>query len=207
MGNFVFQLYFLQYFPKYFLCFPFPINVSIVKNPPKAKNQFLHPIRNPVMVSFPPVGSCVWKRSVVSDSLQPHGLYSPWNSPGQNTGVGSRSLLQGIFPTQGSNPGLLHCRGILYQLSHQGSSCSFFLSPVNGQADEPRPSRQQRSAGLCTLQEGCPWALLTWSCSSRAEGQAHPQVQPSFLPGVTLRSAWLSLWKLALEIPGLKTPC
>ena len=46
--------------------------------------------------------------SVVSDSLQPHGLYSPWNSPGQNTGVGSLSLLQGIFPTQGSNPGLPH---------------------------------------------------------------------------------------------------
>ena len=36
----------------------------------------------------------------MSDSLQPHGLYSPWNSPGQNTGVGSYSLLQGIFPTQ-----------------------------------------------------------------------------------------------------------
>ena len=47
--------------------------------------------------------------------------YSPWNSPGQNTGVGSLSLLQGIFPTQGSNPGLLHCRWILYQLSHKGS--------------------------------------------------------------------------------------
>ena len=46
---------------------------------------------------------------------------SPWNSPGQNTGVGSFSLLQGIFPTQGSNPGLPHCRQILYQLSHQGS--------------------------------------------------------------------------------------
>ena len=43
--------------------------------------------------------------SVVSDSLWPHGLYSPWNSPGQNTAVGSRSLLQRIFPTQGSNPG------------------------------------------------------------------------------------------------------
>ena len=54
--------------------------------------------------------------SVVSDSLQPHGLYSPWNSSGQNTGVGSHSLLQGIFPTQGSNPGLPHCRQILYQL-------------------------------------------------------------------------------------------
>ena len=59
--------------------------------------------------------------SVVSNSLQPHGLYSSWNSPGQNTGVSSCSLLQGIFPTQGSNPGLPHCRQILYQLSHQGS--------------------------------------------------------------------------------------
>ena len=57
-------------------------------------------------------------RSVVSDFLQPHGLYRPWNSPGQNTGMGSRSLLQGIFPTQGLNPGLPHCRQILYQLSH-----------------------------------------------------------------------------------------
>ena len=56
--------------------------------------------------------------SVMSDSLQPHGIYSPWNSPGQNTGVCSHSLLQGIFPTEGSNPGLPHCRRILYQLSH-----------------------------------------------------------------------------------------
>ena len=47
--------------------------------------------------------------------------YSPWNSPGQNTGVGSLSLLQGIFLTQRSNPGLLQCRQILYQLSHKGS--------------------------------------------------------------------------------------
>ena len=59
--------------------------------------------------------------SVASDSLRPHGPYSPWNSPGQNSGVGSLSLFQGIFPTQGSNPGLLHCRLILYQLSHKGS--------------------------------------------------------------------------------------
>ena len=59
--------------------------------------------------------------SVVSDSLQPHGLYSPWNSLGQNTGVGSLSLLQGIFPIQGSNPGLPCCRRILYQLSRKGS--------------------------------------------------------------------------------------
>ena len=58
---------------------------------------------------------------VVSNSLWSHGLHSPWNSPGHNTRVGSLSLLQGIFPTQGSNPGLSHCRWILYQLSHQGS--------------------------------------------------------------------------------------
>ena len=45
----------------------------------------------------------------------------PWNSPGQNTGIGSLSLLQGIFPSQGLNPGLLHCRQILDQLSYQGS--------------------------------------------------------------------------------------
>ena len=57
----------------------------------------------------------------MSDSLWPHGLYSPWNSPGQNTWVGSCFLLQGIFPTQGLNLGLLHCREIIYQLSHKGS--------------------------------------------------------------------------------------
>ena len=58
--------------------------------------------------------------SVVSDSLRPHGLYSPWNSPGQNTGLGRLSLLQGIFPTEGLSPGLPHCRQIPYQLSHKG---------------------------------------------------------------------------------------
>ena len=57
----------------------------------------------------------------MSNSLQPHGLYSSWNSLGHNTGVGSLSLLQGIFPTQGLNSGFPHCRQILYQLSHYGS--------------------------------------------------------------------------------------
>ena len=64
--------------------------------------------------------------SVVCDSLRPHGLYSPWTSPGQNTGVGGLSLLQGVFPTQGWNPGLLHCRRILHQLSHRGSPPKHF---------------------------------------------------------------------------------
>ena len=67
----------------------------------------------------------VLSRSVVSNSLGPHGLQPTrllclWNSPGKNTGVGCHALLQGIFPTQGWNPGLPRCRRILYHLSHQG---------------------------------------------------------------------------------------
>ena len=64
--------------------------------------------------------------SVLSNSSQFHGLLPtrllcPWDSTGKNTGVGSHSLLQGIFPIQGSNPGLAHCRQTLYHLNHQGT--------------------------------------------------------------------------------------
>ena len=65
------------------------------------------------------VKSEVESGSFMSDLCHPMGC--PWNSPGQNTGVSSLSLLQGTFPTQESNPGLPHCRWILYQLSHKGS--------------------------------------------------------------------------------------
>ena len=66
-----------------------------------------------------------WSHSVVSDSLWPHGLQPtrllhPWNFLGENTGVGCHFLLQGIFPIQGSNPDLPHCRQTLYCLNHQG---------------------------------------------------------------------------------------
>ena len=80
-----------------------------------------------------PVLSC----SAMSDSLQPHGLLPirllcPWNSPGKNTEVGCQSLLQGMFLTQGSNPGLRHCRQILYHLSHKESLlfCQPYLTVV-----------------------------------------------------------------------------
>ena len=53
--------------------------------------------------------------------LQPTRILCPLDLPGKNTGVGCHALLQGIFPTQGSNPGLLHCRWILYQLNQMGS--------------------------------------------------------------------------------------
>ena len=70
---------------------------------------------------------------VVFDSSQCHGLQParllcPWNTPGKNTGVGSHSLLQGIFLTQVSNPGLLRCRQTLNHLSHQGSLLPQFLN-------------------------------------------------------------------------------
>ena len=79
-------------------------------------------------------------RSVMSDSLWPRGLYSPWNSPGQNTGVGSLSLLQGIFPTQGLNPDLPHRRQILYQLSHKGSPriLGWVAYPFSSRSSQPK---------------------------------------------------------------------
>ena len=72
-------------------------------------------------------------KSLSRDSLWPHGLsptrlLHPWNSPGKSTGVGCHFLLQGLFPTQGSNPGLPHCRQTLYHLSHQGSQCRVILN-------------------------------------------------------------------------------
>ena len=79
-------------------------------------------------------------RAVMSEFLRPHGLYSPWNSPGQNTGVGSLFLLQGIFPTPGSNLGLPYCRRILYQMSHKGSSkiLEWVAYPFSGGSSQPR---------------------------------------------------------------------
>ena len=83
-------------------------------------------------------------RSVTSRSLWPRGspreLYSPWNSPGQNPGVGGLSLLQGIFLSQGSNHSLPHCKWILYQLSHKGSPriLEWVAYPFSSGSSQPR---------------------------------------------------------------------
>ena len=84
-------------------------------------------------------------------TLRPHGLYSPWNSSGQNTGVGSLSLLQGIFPTQGSNPGLPHHGWILYQLSHQGSPHSRNQGGIQVQSSQRLPRPSVLTSALTTL--------------------------------------------------------
>ena len=77
-------------------------------------------------------------RSVVSNSLRPHGLYMKFSR--QNIGTGSSSLLQGIFPTKGWNPGLPHCRRILYHLSHQGSPriLEWGAYPFSSRSSQPR---------------------------------------------------------------------
>ena len=78
-------------------------------------------------------------RSVVSTLCDPMD-YSPWNSPGQNTGVGSLSLLQGFFPTRGSNIGLPHCTRILYQLTHKGTPriLEWVAYPFSCRSSRPR---------------------------------------------------------------------
>ena len=83
----------------------------------------------------------------------PHGLYSPWNSSGQNTGVGSLSVLQGIFPTQGSKPVLPYCRQILYHLSHQGSPriLEWVAHPFSRRSSQPGGSNRGLLHCRCIL--------------------------------------------------------
>ena len=87
-----------------------------------------------VAISFSKHKSWKWKWKSLSHVqlfATPWTVYSTWNSPGKNMGVGCHFLLQGVFSTQGLNPGLLHCRQILYHLHHQGSPllywCNFHL--------------------------------------------------------------------------------
>ena len=114
-----------------------------------------HPDSIPLpLVQWKPVfhktGEVQWSQSCsfISDSLQPPGLYSLWNSPGQNTGVCRCSLLQGIFPTQESNLHLLHCGHILYQLSHHGSQEYWSGWPIPSPVDPPNPGIEPGSPAL-----------------------------------------------------------
>ena len=104
-------------------------------------------------------------RSVASDSLRPRGLYSSWNSPGQNTGVGTFLFSRGMFPTQRSNPGLPHCRQILYQLSCQESpKCTlvhqYFKNVIKHSDFNWVRSSQHRSSFSLVFYMGC---FLCWN--------------------------------------------
>ena len=102
-----------------------PLQCSCLENPMdrRAWRAIGHRVtRSETQMKWLSMHACVKVKVAQScPTGRPHGLYSPWNSPDQNTGMGSISLFQGIFLAQGSNPGLPHCRWILYQLSHKGS--------------------------------------------------------------------------------------
>ena len=93
---------------------------EVILNIHSVSDTVKHPALSHVVPTSSPTSEVSESHSVVSNSLWPYGLYSPWNSLGQNARVGSLSLLQGIFPIQGSNPDLLHCQWILCQLSYHG---------------------------------------------------------------------------------------
>ena len=118
-----------------------------------------HRVQSPLWSSFglsfqppPPPGLWIelnWSCSVMSNSLRPYGLQPtrflhPWDFPGNSPGVDCHFLLQGIFLTQGSKPGLPHCRQTLYHLSHQGSP------PPNPQSPHPSPARWFTVLGICS---------------------------------------------------------
>ena len=152
-----------------------------------------------------PIGFISESRLVVSSSLRPHGLYSPWNSPGQNTGVGRLPLLQGIFPTQGLNPGLQDCRRILYQLIHKGSPRTLerVVNPFS--SGSSWPSNQTRLS--CTAGRFFTnWALreaIAWEMSAIVQWFEHSLVL-SFL-GIRLEIDFFSvLWPL-LSFPNVLT--
>ena len=95
--------------------------------------------------------------SVLSDSLQSHGPH-PWNSPGQNAGMGCLFLLQGILPTQGSSPGLPHCGRIFYRLSHKGSPRILEWVPYPFSSGSSRPRNR---TGVSCIADGffTNWAM------------------------------------------------
>ena len=118
----------------------------------------------------------------------PRTIYSPWNSPGQNTGVGSLSLLQGILPTQGSNPSLWHCRQILYQLSHKGSPriLEWVAYPFSSGSSQPR-----NRTGVSCIAGGF---FTNW-----ATREAHMLIVALLIMQKTLDTTWMSnyrwIWK------------
>ena len=112
-------------------------------------------------------------------------LYSPRNSAGQNTGVDSLSLIQGIFPTQGSNPGLLHCRQILYQLSQKGSpslEVSHYKTAPGDTKGEAAGSWVLLAVTLSEVGPGESWAPeATGAERSRESAGARTSEKNSFL--------------------------
>ena len=141
--------------------------------------------------------ACVLSCSVMSNSLQPQGLpptklLHPWDSPGKNTGMGCPALLQGIFPTQWSNPSLPHCRQILCLLNHQGSPNSLIVGVYMEKAMAPHSStlawkipwmeEPSRLQSMGSLRVGQDW-VASLSLFTFMHWRRKWQPTPVFLPG------------------------
>ena len=137
-------------------------------------------------------GDCV-SHSVMSDSLQPQGLQPtrllcPWNSPGKNTGVDCHSLLQRNFPTQGSNPGPLPRRPILYCLSYRevsyrkGREVCIITADLHCCMAEKKVNEESEKVGLKLNIQKTSWHLVP-SLHGKQMGKQWKQGQTSFLGG------------------------
>ena len=133
-------------------------------------------------------------------------LLCPWNSLGKNTGVGSHSLLQGIFLIQGSNSGLLHCRWILYHLSHHQFSSAQWLSCIQLFAT-PWTAACQASLSITNS-----WSLLKLRSIELVMPSSHlilclPLLPPSIFSSIrvfsnesALRIRWPKYWNFSFNI-------
>ena len=140
----------------------------------------------------------------MSDFLRPHGLYNPWISPGKNTGVGSLSFLQGIFPS-GSNPEIPHCRWMLYHLSHEGNPrilgwVAYTFSSRSSRPRNPTRVSSLQAYSLTTELSGrlsrkpLPWLAIN----------SHPMVKNPFS---NLLSTQLFNSNICLEVSKLTSTC
>ena len=104
--------------------------------------------------------------------------YSPWDSPGQYTGMGSLSLLRGIMLTQGSNPGLPHCRWILYQLSHKGRPgiLEWVACPFSSKSSQPR---NQTSVSCIVGRFFTNWPIREALWGDVSEHKSYDKPQPA----------------------------
>ena len=121
-------------------------------------------------------------------------LLSPWNSPGRNIGVGCYSLLQGIFPTQGSNPRLLHCGWVLYRLKPQGSpERGVFFSKLEALMLIISENQIFTDRVRYWVLHGCPWI------SNRAEALHTKSLPPQ-------ESRWLPVLVVAADFTVTSPP-
>ena len=147
--------------------------------------------------------------------LQPTRLLHPWDFPGKSTGVGCHCLLQRIFPTQGSNPGLPHCRQSLYHLIHQGSPrfLDLVVYPFSRNLADPRielgsPALQADSLQLSYWGSPLGWLLYLKNVNKHritSVGKDMEKLEPQCIAGKNVKGCsrygkWFFFKKLHIAL-------